>query len=405
LAKIIWNKLKAPDARKGKPEEDSERQRKTAKNSEKQGAYDKSGQAKQEDRIGDKGMIGKDWKPIARLFTLPAILLLALGGLILWHDRAALGAQRVLAQDKVMVPAAKGRRPEAQPAPAEAEDSRFIAGYSGETESLAVSAGDLTKGFLILVNYAHLLPENYSPEDLATTNPMAGEARDAGFGVTKAGLQVDRTAAEQLLAMVRYAYEQDGITGYLLQSGHRDVPYQKILYQNKVRHYKSLGYADGDAETAAAVWVARPQESEHHTGLAMDVSSRSHPELETSYYQTANGLWLDENCWRFGFLVRYPEDKTPITKIGYEPWHLRYVGRPHSDYIRQQRWCLEEYYDFLYAEGGYTFRDEQGALWQINYQPLGEEGAVTVPADRPYTVSGDGSQGFVITILLEPADR
>ncbi len=346
-------------------------------------------------------MIGQEWKMVIRLFTLPAVMVIALGGLIFWYDGAALAADQIVEQEQAAAPVAIAKAHPIEPLLLPGEDSRFPTAYRGETKDLAVTARQVDQGFLILVNYDHLLPEDYLPEELTVVNDLAEAAKESKFSVGKARLQVNKTAAEQLLAMATYAYEKDGITGYLLQSGHRDFSYQKALYRNKVQYYKSLGYGDGDAVTAAAVWVARPFESEHHTGLAMDVSSRSHPGLQTSYYGTDNGLWLDENCWRFGFVVRYPEDKTDITKIGYEPWHLRYLGRPHSDYIYQQGWCLEEYYDFLYREGGYTFRDAEGAIWQVDYQPLGS-GAIKVPAHSPYTISGDGSKGFVITTLLEP---
>jgi D-alanyl-D-alanine carboxypeptidase len=274
--------------------------------------------------------------------------------------------------------------------------------YRDKTVSSVVAEEDLYHGFLVLVNYNHILPESYMPEDLAITNDMVDHASLSGLSVTKAGLAYNRTAAEKLFAMLGSAWEEDGIGNFLLQSGYRDFGYQKALHQNKIQEYRNMGYGVAEAEKAAAFWVARPRESEHNIGLAMDISSRSHPNLLLSYAQDPNGGWLAENCQRFGFIIRYQEDKSEITQIGFEPWHVRYVGYPHSVVMYENAWCLEEYLAFLADTGGYTYRDGDGAIWQVDYHPMGD-GAIDVPEELPYSLSGDGEGGFVITTLLESA--
>ncbi|MDR1192819.1 MAG: D-alanyl-D-alanine carboxypeptidase family protein [Peptococcaceae bacterium] len=368
-------------------------------------------------------------RPVIQLFALPALMIAVLAALLVWHDyRTAAGAvyaspdgpggaaqAAIPGRPGAAVSAADAQSADDQSAGAQSpaipslpqlppgEDYRAGTRYEGETVALLVTPADIYRGRLILVNYQNLLPEGYAPESLVEANELMAADDPSQFAVTKDLLRINSEAAERLLEMIRYAAERDGIRGYLLVSGHRDFSYQTGLYRRKVTSYQDMGYSEDDAKTAAAVWVARPRESEHHTGLAMDVSSKDHPGLETSYFQTANGRWLDENAWRFGFVVRYPQDKTDITKIGYEPWHLRYVGRPHSDFIRRRGWCLEEYLDFLRQEGGYTFKDEEGRIWQVDYQ-TGWDGQIRVPGDGDYQISGDGEGGFVVTVPLTADD-
>ncbi|MCL1849748.1 MAG: M15 family metallopeptidase, partial [Clostridiales bacterium] len=174
-------------------------------------------------------------------------------------------------------------------------------------------------------------------------------------------------------------------------SGFRSKYEQERIYENSI---------NDNGFDFTAKYVALPGCSEHQTGLAMDISSRSHPDLQPAYAKTANGKWLAEHCWQYGFIIRYPEDKTGVTGIGFEPWHLRYTGLPHSLLIRQQGWCLEEYLGLLKAEGGVTFRDGDGHIWQIDYQGA-EDGTIALPIGQPYEWSGDGGAGFIVTTMLE----
>ena len=89
--------------------------------------------------------------------------------------------------------------------------------------------------------------------------------------------------------------------------------------------------------------VAPPGTSEHETGLALDITAQSYPVLEQDQEDTPEQQWLMENAWRFGFILRYPQGKTEITGICYEPWHYRYVGREAAKEIQEKGLCLEEY--------------------------------------------------------------
>lgn len=97
-------------------------------------------------------------------------------------------------------------------------------------------------------------------------------------------------------------------------------------------------WCDRDGYEAAVMYSAKPGHSEHQTGLAIDVTS-----IETDYAETEEGRWLAENCHKYGFIIRYPENKTDITGYVYEPWHIRYLGESTAKLVHDSSLCLEEF--------------------------------------------------------------
>ena len=93
----------------------------------------------------------------------------------------------------------------------------------------------------------------------------------------------------------------------------------------------------------AAMWVARPGTSEHQTGLAVDIVDMSYQILDEQQESTPVQIWLMAHCAEYGFILRYPADKSALTGISYEPWHYRYVGTEAAKEIMENRSCLEEY--------------------------------------------------------------
>ena len=96
-----------------------------------------------------------------------------------------------------------------------------------------------------------------------------------------------------------------------------------------------------EAETAKSVAV--PGTSEHQLGLALDIVDKSYQMLEEDQQDTPAQQWLMANCWRYGFILRFPKDKEAVTGITYEPWHYRYVGEEVAKTITEGGLCLEEY--------------------------------------------------------------
>ena len=159
------------------------------------------------------------------------------------------------------------------------------------------------------------------------------------------GYKFDSRIAGKVRELIAAAKED----GYSLAivSGYRTMDRSRMLYANKIAEYQNMGYDEATAKVEAAKWVAPPGTSEHHSGLAMDIVSgdyyTKYSDLVEAFENEPEAVWLRENCARFGFILRFPKDKTDITGINYEPWHFRFVGEEHARAIMDQGLCLEEY--------------------------------------------------------------
>ena len=178
---------------------------------------------------------------------------------------------------------------------------------------------------LILVNPWNPLPENYSFTKKELSN----------------GHAVDERCYPDLQAMMD-ACRAAG-NSPVICSSYRSYEKQQSLYQNKVNRLAAQGYSQEKAREEAAKAVALPGTSEHQLGLAVDIVDIANQNLDSSQENTAVQQWLMEYSWEYGFILRYPNDKSDITGIIYEPWHYRYVGKDAAAEIYQQGLCLEEY--------------------------------------------------------------
>lgn len=182
-------------------------------------------------------------------------------------------------------------------------------------------------GILRLANTQNPLPDGYVPPELAT---MDNEGR-----------QLDARAAEPLNQMIAAA-KKDGIT-LVLCSGYRSEERQKMLFVSMIQDYLGRGYSQADAYTATKRLRNIPGTSEHQTGLAADIVTPDYWDLDEGFADTAGAKWLVEHAADYGFILRYPKDKTEITGTSFEPWHYRYVGVEDAKKIMEQKICLEEY--------------------------------------------------------------
>lgn len=175
-------------------------------------------------------------------------------------------------------------------------------------------------------------------------NPMSQE--DVPQVVTETidseGYQVDARILGDLEAMFEDA-EKAG-KSIMICSAFRAWDTQEYLYQNKIqRVMNEQGLDEEKAAVEAATVVAVPGTSEHQIGLALDIVSSQYTNLDEGQMQTEDQKWLIENCWKYGFILRYPEDRSDITGIVFEPWHYRYVGKKAAKEITEQNITLEEY--------------------------------------------------------------
>ena len=164
----------------------------------------------------------------------------------------------------------------------------------------------------VVANKQHPLnPKTYAPADLVVPNiPLRGN-------ITSTEKYVRQPMATALQKMVADAKTQ-GLS-LNLQSGYRSYSFQVSLYN---RYVQQQGKAVADSQSA------RPGYSEHQTGLAADLGSVGHPEcdVEDCFGTTSEGKWLATNAYRYGFIIRYPQNMQNVTGYIYEPWHVRYVG-------------------------------------------------------------------------------
>ena len=155
------------------------------------------------------------------------------------------------------------------------------------------------------------------------------------------GHRVDKTCYDDLMIMME-ACRAEGLSP-VVRSSYRTHSTQEQLYANKVRQWKSYGYDEEAARKKAATIVAIPGTSEHQLGWAVDIVDANYRTLDEKQADTAAQQWLMAHSWEYGFILRYPVDKSEITGIIYEPWHYRYVGRENAKKIFASGLCLEEY--------------------------------------------------------------
>lgn len=123
-----------------------------------------------------------------------------------------------------------------------------------------------------------------------------------------------------------------------VRAGYRSREMQEQVLEDRIASYRSEGYSKSRARELALETVAEPGTSEHELGLAVDINADDDRSTGDEVY-----AWLAENAYKYGFIQRYPEDKTEITGIDYEPWHYRYVGKSAAGEIYNSGECLEEY--------------------------------------------------------------
>ncbi|KYG32381.1 D-alanyl-D-alanine carboxypeptidase family protein [Alkalihalobacillus trypoxylicola] len=175
------------------------------------------------------------------------------------------------------------------------------------------------------INREFLLPEGYRPDDLIVPNVRFSFEED----IDKRYL---REEAAMALEELFKAAEADGIELYAI-SGFRSYERQDTLYENAISNH-------GSDQTV----VAMPGQSEHQTGLAMDVSSNSNQfALTADFENTEEGQWVANRAHEFGYIIRYPKGKEEITGYDFEPWHIRYIGEEMAQILYENEWTLEEF--------------------------------------------------------------
>ena len=198
----------------------------------------------------------------------------------------------------------------------------------GEDAALAERMKEFEDGIpwnMTLVNAENPMQEGYVPELAEVEN----------------GYSVDARIAEDLNAMLAAA-RADGCQPQIC-SAYRSVEKQVQVFNDTVNSWINQGSSFWDAYQRTIQEVALPGTSEHGIGLAVDIVSNQYAELDAKQAETKEAQWLQEHCYDYGFILRYPPEKQSLTGIIYEPWHYRYVGREMAQKIKESGLTLEEY--------------------------------------------------------------
>lgn len=248
------------------------------------------------------------------------------------------------------------------------------------------------EGHLILVNNSNL----YGFTELNEMVTISGY-KNTFYKVRDKNQKLNSIVMEPLNRLMEDFYESQGKSDIMVTSGYRSYEDQLSIYENKVLDM-------GDENSAQ--WVALPGGSEHHTGYALDLGLYTSD--GKSYDFTGEGIYsfILDNAYKYGFILRYPENKIEITGIFYEPWHLRYVGAPHAYFMESKDMCLEEYMEYLrsfpFDKDHLYVSDFDGTEYEIYYVKAKEgQTNVPVPQNREYVISGNSADGFIVTAKVQ----
>lgn len=264
--------------------------------------------------------------------------------------------------------------------------------------SVTKTAGDLGVGDLVLVNNNIAFNGLVSEDDLVVIR----EKKNNAYSVKDYSVLILPQAMDALNEMLLDFRNATGNDHVMVNSGYRTPEYQQGLYDEE------LANTGGDSSSL----VAKPGYSEHYTGLVVDFT--------TDYYKqsdigTGDYLWINENCYKYGYINRYPEGKEALTLIDNEPWHFRYVGIPHATVMHERDLCLEEYIDYIknftINTSFLSVTTDDGSQYMIFYVPRRNEAestSVYIPLTAgkgsptyPYEISGNNVDGWIVTFLFK----
>lgn len=263
-------------------------------------------------------------KMLSLQIALIIVAVTAIGGAALVHNEFKATAQKppvaeankAEGKDGKNVPAKTGEKP-TEPTKPVIKDFKYA--YAGFNPRETTLSDDYSK---IIVNGDYCLPKGYVPK-LASA-------------IDGSDVKLDSKVAPYYKAMYDDA-KKDGIT-LTPVSGYRTIERQTNNFEAKIQSYIDEGMDRKEATIEAAKIIMIPGASEHNAGIAMDICS-----LADSFENTDEFAWLSEHAADYGFILRYPKDKTEITKVVYEPWHYRYVGIDAAKEITAKGITLEEY--------------------------------------------------------------
>ncbi|MEH7383345.1 M15 family metallopeptidase [Bacillus sp. JJ1533] len=238
-------------------------------------------------------------------------------------------------------------------------------------KTIDINENHIFQGDLLLVNNSFPIKQNSIIEDIVPLSAISEMRKQ--FGTSINSISLSKEAGLQFSKLIKAA-KKDGLVHFSLNNGFRN-------FEEQAKLYKEIGSS----------YALPPGYSEHNLGLSIDVGSTL---MKMEY--APEGKWMEENAWKYGFILRYPRDKIDITGIEYEPWHFRYVGLPHSVLMKEKKFVLEEYIEYLKME--MTVKTTYGEkTYVISYHPVPETLEMVEPIFSQYEISGNNVDGVIVT--------
>ena len=217
------------------------------------------------------------------------------------------------------------------------EPEKIAPSYSFKTDLSAYEeymCPEDVDGYLILVNREHTIDGEYVPSNLVNIRASRSDRTERMVDV-----------AENALQALYIEMRANGYTDVSVTSGYRSYDKQNYLYNLYTEQEMGAGISREAAQKIVDTYSAKPGTSEHQTGLCVDMHNLG--SASQAFAKKEAYKWLIENCYKFGFILRFPEGKEDITGYSFEPWHYRFVGRYHASEMHRLDMCLEEYIDYL----------------------------------------------------------
>lgn len=237
-----------------------------------------------------------------------------------------------------------------------------------------IAKDQLYEGSLLLVNRDHPV----RAASVASDAVQLSKHRELidGFILLDQDIRLSASLLGKFTTMVEAAANY-GVVHFMISSGYRDEDEQRELYEQMGPDYAlPAGY------------------SEHNLGLSLDIGS-----TQGKMEHAEEGKWLEDHAWKYGFILRYPKNKTDITGIRNEPWHFRYVGLPHSAIMRKHDFVLEEYLAYLKQQKSIQATVDH-RVYHIAYYPISKMTTIYLPADSRYDISGNNVDGVIVTAVI-----
>lgn len=274
----------------------------------------------------------------------------------------------------------------------------FVADKDGITDflpadyqTLELEREEIYRGNLVMVR-AGMPCKMSETENLVSLYAV----KDTSYQVKDTDVAVNRETAAALDAMLKEFAKSSGKRDVNVISGFRSVELQQQLFDEKKLQV-------GEEEVQR--WIAQSGYSEHHSGYAVDLGIYRQG-ASITFDGKGKYRWLINRAHAYGFILRYAPEKESQTGFAGEAWHFRYVGEPHAFYMKQHDLCLEEYHalikNYPYRSKHLKMSDSNGNSYEVYYVKAEQEVTpVPVPRTGEYSISGNNSDGFIVTAHLE----